>query len=197
MWCCFLLASCAIKADLPVAENKPISIYVVGDSLTSGNGQVLKNGQPHPESWVGYLPEEVVVEGTWAVSGATTEDMAEGVSASAAEILVVMAAENDYDIGISMIEIAANLDRIVEEVGAPRVLIVGATPTDYDPDTAKLLNWQLREYADGHGYDYVDGGRDVRDANGDWLPGMSDDGIHPTAAAARIIAATIMTGIRR
>ncbi|MGL5405989.1 MAG: SGNH/GDSL hydrolase family protein [Propionibacteriaceae bacterium] len=174
-----------------------MSVYVVGDSLTAGNGQVLKNGKPHPDSWVGYLPEEVVVEGTWAVSGATTEDMAEGVSASAAEILVIMAAENDYDNGISMIEIAANLDLIVKEVGSPQVLIVGATPTDYDPETAKRLNWQLREYADDRGYDYVDGGRDVRNTNGDWLPGMSDDGVHPTAAAARVIAKTIMAGIHR
>lgn len=183
----------------PTAMSTPIvaekRIYVVGDSLTSGAGEIMEIGHYLDVCWVGYLSPNVEVVGSWAVTGATTADMLQGVEPSDADLVVIMAGENDKDTGVEFPEIARNLDAIVDKVGAPEVLIVGATPTEYDPDTAKILNAELQQYAVANGFHYVDGGLDVRDLNGDWLPGMTLDGTHPSSTGARLIARTLEPAI--
>lgn len=172
---------------------------VVGDSLTSGaEAEIYEPGDYPEDSWLHYLGDGVEVAQVWAVPGTTTQDMLQAIEGpTEADTLVLMAGENDSDYGRPWEAMVADIQGIVEAAKPRRVLLVGPTPTDYDIPTALTLNASLAGLAKLHDWEFVDGSEGLKNADGGWREGMSDDGTHPNANSAPIIAATIEAALRR
>lgn len=169
---------------------KPV-IVCFGDSITAGYG--IDPGH----SWPDDLQERLDAHGyhyrvlNFGVSGATTKD---GVSqlpqvlAAHPQIVVVEFGGNDGLRGLPITSTRANLDQIIQTLqGAGiKVALVGIVmPPDYGPDyadafketfvlAAKKFNVPLFPFVLLHVYR---------------IPGaMQEDGIHPTAKGADIVA---------
>ncbi|MFH5823375.1 SGNH/GDSL hydrolase family protein [Georgenia sp. AZ-5] len=172
-----------------------VRMAAVGDSITAADSPDLAGGDPGPGSWVFHAAGgELALAGGWAEWGATTAQMADGVTPVEADVLVVLAGTNDAGTGVPFEDTAANLAEIVETVGAPRVLLSAVPPIDADPRSATELNAALRELADRRGWEWVDAPAGLRDGDR-FAPGMASDGLHPTEAGARVIGEAVREAV--
>ncbi|HHV22380.1 MAG TPA: SGNH/GDSL hydrolase family protein [Propionibacterium sp.] len=163
------------------AEPTAKTLYVVGDSLTEGNSPDFSNLQFGEWSWVDHLDPRLTVVGGWAKGGATTQDMAGGVTRSDADVLVMLAGTNDTSLTFD--QTSANLESIVETVGAPRVVLSTLTPRDDNPQRNVDFSAQLADLAQRNGWTLIDPMGGVRDGDR-FKPEMTSDGIHLTPAGA-------------
>jgi lysophospholipase L1-like esterase len=177
----------------------------VGDSITEADSDDFDQGDIGPESWATYADGDgVQLVGGWAHAGATTADMLSGVLDGAASgaiwaqpnVLVLMGGSNDVDAGVAIPTILENLSRIARVVRADRVTLSAIPPEAAAQDTVDQVNARLPALAEREGWQFVDPLVDVRAADGSWLPGMSDDGVHPTQRAAKLIGERLGAAVR-
>jgi lysophospholipase L1-like esterase len=175
-----------------------VRVAVVGDSITEMDSIDFDDGLIGSGSWAATAQgHNMDVVGGWAHGGATTGDMLDGVHAMAADVLVVLAGSNDIDAGVTPDVIQANLVQIVARAAVPRVILSSVPPeSGYEADAA-ALNSRLSALAGQQGWTFVDTMAGLRDGDGAWLPGMSDDGVHPSPEGADHIAASIEAALPR
>jgi lysophospholipase L1-like esterase len=169
----------------------PLTLAVVGDSISEADSRDFSSGLLGRASWVGHaVGDGVRFAGGWAVSGALTSQMARGARPVAADVLVVLAGTNDVYRGLPFAFSAANLRSIADTVGAGRVVVSSIPPIDFEPALVLSYNQQLRDFAVASGWEFVDAMMGIR--TGDrFADGMSADGVHPTVRAAEAIGAAI------
>ena len=169
-----------------------LALAVVGDSISEADSRDFSAGVLGPGSWVSHaIGDGVRFAGGWAVSGALTSQMARGARPVPADVLVVLAGTNDVASGLPFESCAVNLRSIVGTIGAPRVVVSSIPPMDFAPSFATDFNQRLRDLADQVGWEFVDAMAGIRDGDARFAPGMSVDGVHPTAEAARVIGGAI------
>jgi len=173
---------------------KAITVTAIGDSVTAGNSPNFMAGQLGTLSWVSLLPSGEQFVGGWALKGATTEDMLANAKPVAADVLVIIAGTNDGG-RVPFATSADHLKAIAQKVGAKRVVVSAIPPRDANPEWATDYNLQLQPFAVSQGWQFVDPMVGVR--SGDhYIPGMTADGVHPTAPAVKIIAESLATAIK-
>jgi acyl-CoA thioesterase-1 len=181
-------------AGTPPASSTPLTIVAFGDSLTSGHGLASTDAYPallQAKLTSAGLPFTVVNEG---VSGDTTAGALrrlDRVLASRPQILIVELGVNDGLRGVPVSKVRANLETILDTAKARGVQVVLCAM-----EALPLSGWQYtidfhRMYDDlatTYGVPLVPfvmngvlGAPDL----------MSQDGVHPNAAGARVIANTI------
>lgn len=188
------LAGCTAA---PAATDDPISFAVAGDSLTAWDDQTFPepDGELDPVTWTYWVIEDGFrLAGGYARGFATAADIADGMVAVDADVLVVMVGTNDT--GVTDPEaVMASIDEIVETAGARSVLISAIPPDDGFATDALAYNLALVEHAAGQGWAFVDPWAEMR-VDGAWGDGLSGDGVHPTPDAARAAAVVIGAAIR-
>jgi lysophospholipase L1-like esterase len=167
------------------APEAPARVVAVGDSVTEADSPDFDEGYTGRGSWAWTAEGSGIdVTGGWALYGATTEAMAAGVGPLEGDVLVVMAGTNDVLQQLPWERSAAAIEQIVKTADVAPVLLCTIVPLASDPAGAQLFNARLQLLAAEHGWELVDSAAPVRAADGTWLPGLSEDGIHPTEAAA-------------
>ncbi|NDI49497.1 SGNH/GDSL hydrolase family protein [Goekera deserti] len=167
----------------------------VGDSITAGVVAMTGDGEPSVGSWVqsaASLP--LTFAGGWAVPGATTADMLQGVQPVDADSLVLLGGTNDIVQGIDPADTLVHLTSIARTVGIEDVLLVAVPPLDSDPEGSVRLDEQLQTLADQEGWQYLDPWEGIG-AGGVYLPGASSDGVHPVPEAADLVGTRIRSAL--
>lgn len=167
-----------------------VTVVVVGDSITEMDSPDFDDGNFGPGSWADYADGQGVrILGGWAHAGATTTDMLNGLAtrALAADVLVLLAGNNDIDHNVSSPAIETQLEQIAAKVHARRVVLSTVAPEDAVAAAVEDLNAHLPALARAQGWRMVDPMRGISDGQGHYLPGMTRDGVHPTPPAARLI----------
>ena len=191
-------AGAATSADQAFPDRE-LKIVAFGDSLTSGHR--LPRGDAYPavlEKTLrdAGLPFKVVNHG---LNGDTTGGALRRLEAALAEnphILIVAFGANDGLRGVPVAQVRANLEKIIgaaQQRGA-KVLLVGM-------EALPLYGWQYTidfhhvfpEVAEKYGVPLVPFMLDRVLGNPDL---MAQDGLHPNAAGARVIAANIWSELR-
>ncbi len=182
-------------APKPSIRESARSVFIVGDSNSTGFGGTFAAGAASGDAWAARLPAECFTPiNGWAVDGATSGAMLAGVETLSVQTdqLIVMAGTNDLAAGILPDGVVANIAAIVNHVPNASVLILAIAPFDALAVQATALNSELREEAVDRGWDYVDPWVGSRAADGTWIPSRTIDGVHATRegydAAGDIIA---------
>lgn len=172
-------------------DQDQLSIAVVGDSITQASAATFAPGQLSEDSWVSHaVGDPIELTGGWARWGATTAEMAAHASPVDADVLVIMAGTNDLAVGSAPEQVAADLQRIVDQVGADQVLLCAVPPIDAQPEVVPPFNEFLSDTAEANGWAWTDPAAQIR-ADGAFAPGMSTDGVHPTEAGATQIGTAV------
>lgn len=175
----------------PVADPPgTVTVVVVGDSITEMDSPDFDDGKIGPGSWAAYANGHGVhILGGWAHSGATTTDMLRGLATHdlRADVLVILAGNNDIDHDVPATAIEGQLQQIAGRVRAHRVVLSTVAPENGVAAAVADLNSRLPALARAQGWQLVDPMTSISDGHGRYLPGMSRDGVHPTPPAARMI----------
>jgi lysophospholipase L1-like esterase len=202
-----VLASCTGVAVAPLPPQPlpgALHVLAVGDSITEADSDDFDDADFGPSTWATFTNGDgVQVLGGWAHAGATTTDMLAGLidglpdaaATPAPDVLVIMAGNNDVDASVPFQAVAENLVAIAAIVHAPRVVLSTIAPEDEVADEVSDFNTRLPDLAQREGWQLVDPMVGVGDGRGHYLPGMSDDGVHPTADAARLIGAALHAAV--
>ncbi|BDI22830.1 SGNH/GDSL hydrolase family protein [Herbiconiux sp. L3-i23] len=197
-----LTACAAAPADgaprSPAATADPtLSVAIVGDSLTAVLGKRFAEGEIDPSSWVPvFLESDVRFVGGWALAGATTADMRAAVAEQDADLLIVMAGTNDVLTDRPLDDTLADIDAIVDRVGAAQVLVSAIPPIDFMPGAAEAFNDALEETAEARSWTFADPFAALR-VNGAYREGTTLDGIHPTAEAQVTVGKAVTRAVER
>lgn len=173
---------------------KVVSYSAYGDSLSNGDSPDFAAGKFGSLSWSSYLGEGISFAGGWAQGGVRTETMLENAKPVEAQALVLMVGANDYVQDIPFDQTAANIRGIVQKTGVSRVILSSIPPRDETPELTVAFNENLERLAAVQGWSFVDAAAGVR-KDDRYAPGMTIDGVHPTAAAARIIGEEIRAAL--
>ncbi|MBV1778977.1 SGNH/GDSL hydrolase family protein [Paeniglutamicibacter sp. ABSL32-1] len=191
------------RADEPMPQAIAVSVggdhstfRVAGDSITAAGSHTVAAGHVGEASWVNYVnapgtPATLVWAGGWALGGAQSGDMAAALRPGSADALVILAGTNDLAHGTGHARIGENLARIARIVRAPMVLLSSIPPRDDAVAATLAYNEFLRTLAGERGWMYVDAAAGLRSEAGTFIPGLSDDGVHPNVEGARILGAAI------
>lgn len=192
-----LLVGCSSAAQASAPHVKApspgggLKVVAVGDSITAADSSSFDEGTISQNSWAAYANGDgVQILGGWAHGGATTGDMLAGVRASVShdvDVLVLMGGSNDVDAHVPTSVVEKNLDAIARTVATPRVVLSTIPPEDAVAPAVQQLNAALPALARREGWQLVDPMIEIRDSAGHYLPGMTKDGVHPSAPAARLI----------
>ncbi|WP_158550843.1 SGNH/GDSL hydrolase family protein [Geodermatophilus sp. TF02-6] len=188
-------AGCAPAAARPAPAAEVLTVAAVGDSVTEADSADFDDGDIGELSWATSATDAGVrVVGGWAHAGATTGDVLAGVTDRVAggqfprvDVVVVMAGSNDVDVDAPFEQSAADLEALVRTVQPARVVFSTIPPEDAVAAGVQAFNARLADLARSAGWQLVDPMAGVGDGAGHWLPGMSDDGMHPSARGARLI----------
>lgn len=180
---------------LPVrAGSRPV-LVCFGDSITAGYGAAY--GKAYPDFLQQKLEAsgynyKVVNEGT---SGATSKDAVAAlpeVLRQHPSVVIVEFGGNDGLRGLPLSQTRSNLNQVLTtlEDAHIKVLLAGITlPPDYGPDYIHSFQEMFRSLATQHHIAFVP----MVYKNLIGVPGaIQEDGIHPTAKGAEIIAGTLM-----
>ncbi|NDI46932.1 SGNH/GDSL hydrolase family protein [Goekera deserti] len=186
----------ATTAAATTTAPAPLRVVAVGDSITEADSPDFDDGLIGPGSWAWTATGDGVdVLGGWAHGGATSADMAAGVGPMDADVLVVMAGNNDVDDGVPVADVVANVRQVVVRAGVPRVVLSAAAPEDgYGPQLTRL-DAALQGLAGREGWQWVDPMTDVRGPDGGWVTGTSPDGVHPDVEAARVVGRALRAAL--
>lgn len=196
-----VLSACAPEPPAPdfraaaQVDGAPVTFAVVGDSITAWDST-----DPLAGSWVEYaVAPRVRFEGGWAVPGATTANMRDGVgTVPDAEVLVVMAGTNDFlpDFpDYTPDRTCETIRAIVAETGIPHVVLSAIAPNDFRQELTDELNRALRALAASESWTFVDPWSDIRRPDGGYATGATLDGIHPVAAIEAGVGAAVRSAI--
>lgn len=178
-----------------------VRFAVAGDSITADHAypRDVARRIVGERSWVNFAQGETTAfVGGWAVGGAVTAEMADGSYPLAADVLVMIAGTNDIHAGLPFEDIGANMVRIADTVGAPRVLVSSVPPRNgFAAETVAYNDW-LAGFVAERGWDWVDAAAGLRsEANpGLYSDGMAYDGVHPSLAGARVLGSAILAELR-
>lgn len=180
------------------AAQRPL-LVCYGDSITAGYG--LPYGKSYPDALQQMLDRagyryKVVNRGT---SGATTKDAVAGlpyILQMHPAVVIVEFGGNDGLRGLPIAQTRANLDRILTALQKARirVLLAGITlPPDYGPTYIRQFQAMYRELAEKDHVALVP----MLYKNLINVPGtIQQDGIHPTAKGAELIAQTLLPALQ-
>jgi acyl-CoA thioesterase-1 len=185
----FLFLACPLLgADRPL-------LVCYGDSITAGYG--LAAGQTYPDALQRDLDGrgyhyKVENQGT---SGATTKDAVANLQAILLlhpQVVIVEFGGNDGLRGLPPEQTRRNLDQVLSALESAhiRILLAGITlPPNYGPDYIRAFDQVFRDVAARHRTSFVPMlYKDLIKAPGT----IQNDGIHPTAKGAEIIARTLL-----
>ncbi|MGY1754598.1 GDSL-type esterase/lipase family protein [Blastococcus sp. SYSU D01042] len=163
-------------------------VVALGDSLTA-------DARPRYWSWyVAALADEprLLDAGNAGIPGDTTTGMLDrferDVAVHEPRVVVILGGTNDLAVGRSAEDVLGTLEQLagrVRELDAVPVLATVPPRTDGDlTEQVADLNAAIRAYGERSGTRVIDFSSVLADDDGDWLPGSTDDGVHPTEAAA-------------
>ena len=191
---CFLVLLWLLAVPLLAADRPVIVCY--GDSVTAGYG--VQQGQSYPDDLQRLLDShgyhyKVVNMGT---SGATTKDAVahlQEVLRAHPSLVIVEFGGNDGLRGLRVDDTRKNLDTVLTTLGNAhiKVLLAGITlPPNYGPDYVHAFDEVFRQVAQkDHPAAFVP--MIYKDLI--HVPGtIQEDGIHPTAKGAQILAETLL-----
>lgn len=182
---------CRYAADNKALEGKKIRAVFIGDSIT--------------DNWIDADPlmftDGLVDRG---ISGQTTAQMLvryrSDVIALKPQVVHIMAMTNDIagNTGAATMEtVLGNIQTMAELADAHgiKVILASVPPAvafpwspalQPAPQIAAINRW-LADYARSRGFTYVDYHAAMAQADGAMKPGLSTDGVHPTAAGYKIM----------
>ncbi|MFG6492294.1 SGNH/GDSL hydrolase family protein [Microbacterium sp. P03] len=176
-----------------------LSIVVVGDSNSTGFNGTLERGMADGTAWAALLPvPEDTTVGGWAMDGATTAAMLQGIVAAPAtdaDALVVMGGTNDLGQGVAPEAVLQNIEQIVAQVNASCVVLSAIAPFDPLAMQAVDLNASFADLANARGWVFVDPWSAARQSDGTWLPALRTDGIHTSPEGYALAATAIGTAL--
>jgi acyl-CoA thioesterase-1 len=188
----------ARKTEVPTpaapVDARP-AIACLGDSLTAGFG--LEAGQSFPDLLQPQLPNYHVVN--FGVSGDTTQDGLERlplVLAAKPKIVVLELGANDGLRGVPLSAVESNVAQIIEALQAAgvRVLLAGITlPPNYGPDYIRKFEAVYQRLASKYKVALIPF---LLEGVGGHAGLMQRDGLHPTAAGTKIVAATVLRALQ-
>jgi len=170
-------------------------IITFGDSLSAGYG--VEPGEGYPD----FLRESLREAGyeyrvrNAGISGDTTGGglaRVESVAGMEPAIVILELGGNDGLRGLPLETTRANLERIIttlKDRGIEVVLAGMKLPPNYGPDYTREFEQLYRDLAAGHGLPLIPFLLEGVAGHPDL---MQRDGIHPTAAGNRIVAANVM-----
>lgn len=177
----------------------------VGDSITQADSASYDES-PGAGSWVRYAVADDrspwTFEANVAVAGQTLAELAErferDVLSRDPQAVVIMGGTNDVLRGLPMAASLASLRSMVEQArhAGARVWIIGPPPINalhLKPvgPMAAAQSAVARET----GATYVDLTGTLVGPDGDWLAGLTYDGIHPTPVGAEALASAVLDGL--
>ena len=186
-------------ASVPLTAGTQPVLVCFGDSITAGYG--VPDGKAYPDFLQQKLNEDgyryaVLNRGT---SGATTKDAVASLPSILAlrpEIVVVEFGGNDGLRGLPIEQTRRNLETVITTLQNAhiKVLVAGITlPPNYGSDYIRSFDAIFRDLAAEHKTAVVP----MLYKDLIHLPGaIQDDGIHPTAKGAQIIANTLYPALR-
>ncbi|WP_213814051.1 SGNH/GDSL hydrolase family protein [Glaciihabitans sp. dw_435] len=186
------LSGCTTPAPSPTGTHtSPLRLAIVGDSLSAGKTRSIANGLD-ASTWALWATDDnLVYAGGWAVAGATTTAMAEGVTRiDDTDIVVILAGTNNVSHGVPWDQAAGDLSRIVETTDARHTVVSAIPPFDQHATEARTYNLQLSELAASRGWDFIDPWVEQRDGDF-WEAGRSIDGAHPVDDGYRLLGLAI------
>ncbi|WP_172664135.1 SGNH/GDSL hydrolase family protein [Demequina rhizosphaerae] len=173
-------------------------VAVVGDSLSVGfSPSFTADGLDRTSYLYAALGDDAVLAGGTAVPGATSLHQRSRAEAVEADVLILALGTNDLAWGLPFDETAGALRDIAATVGPPpRVILLAIPPLEPElGPTTPVYNAWLSALAEAEGWEFVDAPAPVRDGDG-WAPGMSNDGVHYTARAARLVGEKVGRALR-
>lgn len=181
---------------VPAGDAAVTTFMVAGDSITAAGSATVASGNLGKSSWVNFVntpgaPQTLAWTGGWALGGAQSGDMAAALRHGKADALVILAGTNDLAHGTGHQTISTNLARLPAIVQAPVVLLSSVPPRDGAVESTIAYNDFLRTLAQQRGWVFVDAAAGLRSEANTYLPGLSNDGIHPNLEGARILGAAI------
>lgn len=191
----FLLSIAAVPL---VAAPRPL-LVCFGDSITAGYG--VQSGKAYPDFLAQKLDKygyryKVINQGA---SGATTKDAVADLPVVLdlhPEVVIVEFGGNDGLRGLPIEQTRRNLDTVITtlENAHIKVLVAGITlPPNYGSDYIRSFDEVFRDVAAEHKAALVP----MLYKDLVHVPGtIQDDGIHPTAKGAEIIADTLYPALR-
>ncbi len=195
------------RADEPVpqafalpAGGTQATFMVAGDSITAAGSRTVAGGHVGEASWINYVntpgaPPALAWTGGWALGGAQTGDMAAALRHGSADALVILAGTNDLSRHTKRERTAANLIRISQIVKAPVVLLSSVPPRDDAVEATVEYNSFLQSLAAERGWIFVDAAAGLRSDANTFAAGLSEDGVHPNVAGARILGSALGQGL--
>lgn len=171
-----------------------LTFAVAGDSLTAWDNHSF----PHPDgdlstvTWTHWaIGDGIQLAGGYAREDATAAEIAERIIPVEADVLVVMVGTNDA--GTTAVgELLDQIEQLVATTGIGTVLISTIPPVD----GAAEYNAALEDLAASHEWGFVDPWSALRRADGEWLDGSTNDGVHPNPESAAIVGAAIVAAMR-
>jgi acyl-CoA thioesterase-1 len=199
VWRGILVSFLVVSLGFPaLAADRPV-IVCYGDSITAGYG--LQAGQSYPAALQHDLDQHgyrynVLNMGT---SGATTKDAVahvQEVLRAHPSVVIVEFGGNDGLRGVPVADTRKNLESVLTQLEAAhvKVLLAGITlPPNYGPDYVNAFNQVFRDIAaQQHPTAFVP----MIYKNLVRQPGtIQEDGIHPTAKGATILAQTLLSSL--
>lgn len=186
-----------LAGRLLAAEQRILVCF--GDSITAGYG--LPQGQSFPDALQRQLDAQgyrykVLNQGT---SGATTKDAVASLPAIVRlhpEVVIVEFGGNDGLRGLPLEQTRRNLDQVLTALEAAhiKILLAGITlPPNYGPDYVQSFDGVFRSVATRHHVAFIP--MIYKDLI--HVPGtIQQDGIHPTAKGAEMIARTLLPTLK-
>ena len=200
-----VVATVLLLRDEPSADDALLDTVFLGDSITRGvSAETL--GPSEQESWVTYAVADPRspwrLESNAGVFGDTLEQMwsrfQSDVLNDEVEAVVIMGGTNDVLQGVPTDESIAAVRRMLEaaQYADVEVWLVAPPPIDHGfaGSVAPLVEAE-RELAAELGVPFVDPAPAFAEPGGGWPPGLSFDGVHPTADGARALADAVLAGL--
>ena len=181
-------------------DSRPRTVFI-GDSITWADS-TSPGTRPGPGSWVRYAVEDRrspwEFQANVAVSGQTLGQMdarfQRDVLSRHPRAVVIMGGTNDliFDAPLGLGELALrHMVETAHDTGA-RVWIIGLPPLDQArPGSLATMAAMQRDVARATGATYVPV-EGLATRTGDWRPGLSFDGVHPTPAGARALGDAVL-----
>lgn len=182
-------------------------VVALGDSITADTAQAAKWGGGTYWSWLTQaVEEEPRLRGAVnaGIPGDTTEGMAarfaRDVAVHEPRVVVILGGTNDLSQGRTPEQVLGTLEQLAamaRDAGATPVLatIPPRADSPYAERTVQL-NDAIRRSGEQSGTTVIDFFSVLADDDGRWRPGFTEDGIHPTEAAAeamgRLAAETLV-----
>lgn len=195
-----LVVAGVVVSTATASADGPVKYAVAGDSLSANAGQWLAQESDPSVQYVGGFQK----------AGATTYSVNNAIGpVPDADVLVVMLGTNDVRYGVPLATLDAQIESIVQKVGAPHVLLTYLPPCNITADTVSgsvvddqnkhiVYSRDLVSLAERHGWLIADPFAPWRTYAGAYSGiGASTDGVHPTAAVAGQVADRMALYIRQ